>query len=64
MKLFLVEVDGCGYDEYDSFVVRAADEENALMACNEETWTKDNTKVTEILTEGQEQIILGSFNAG
>jgi hypothetical protein len=64
MKLFLVVVDSYDYEEYDSFVVRAEDEENALMVCNEEAWTKDNTTITEIKTKGKEKIILGSYNAG
>ena len=69
---YLVErTDKWGYDEYDSFVVSAKDEEEALsLAYNEAErimwggrFTKDNTKI-ELLQATESKIILGSFNAG
>lgn len=36
MKLYLISrTDGCDYDEYDSFVVAAENEESALKWCPE-----------------------------
>ena len=64
MKLFLVKVNSYYYDDYDSKVVRAENETEALLICGEESWTIDNTKITEITIDGEKQIILGSFNAG
>ena len=57
------------YDTYDSFVVRAETEERARELAYEESsmeeW-KDPaiTVCTPLKNEGEEEIILGSFNAG
>jgi len=72
MKLYLIErTDGIDYDEYDSFVVRSENKENILSlvkkqigSWSEDTFTENNTKITEPVSEGEEQVILGSFNAG
>jgi len=74
MKLYLVErLYEINYGEYDSFVVRAESKERALQFCQEEsdefaynknTFRAENTKITELLNEGKEEIILGSYNAG
>ena len=70
MKLYLVErTDKIDYDEYDSYVVRANNVEDALKLCQnkefkDECFRIDNTEITEILLEGKEEIIIGSFNAG
>ena len=71
MKLFLVErTDRVTSDEYDSFVVRAKNELDALLICANKTnynrghFTRNNTKITELESTGALEIILGSFNAG
>ena len=72
MKLFLItRTDDWDWDEYDSFVIRAENKENVLTLAraeisswSEDTFTKENTVITELTSKGEEQIILGSFNAG
>lgn len=65
MKLYLVKrTDRVDYDEYDSFVVRAEDEESAYKVCDYYHCDKKHATVTEVNTSGEAMIILGSFNAG
>jgi hypothetical protein len=77
VKLYLVSrTDEVDYDEHDAIVVRAESKERAVaLATHQETfdnvtWAKysgmraDNVKVTEVTTEGDEEVILASFNAG
>jgi len=77
MKFWMVENTGpVGYDEYDSFVVRAATAEDAKAVVGsyvEDDWDPDlaifwRTSplviVTEVPVEGEPRLILGSFNAG
>ena len=71
-NFYLVErTDNIKYDEYDSFVVCAKDEEEALSLVYNKVedcmcggfFTKDNTIIKLLQANGSE-IILGSFNAG
>ena len=76
MKLYLVSVDDYDYGEYDAFVVRAENEDagrehisNMIFEGdyyrdveNRYKWLNES-KVKEILVDGDEDIILGSFNA-
>lgn len=73
MRLWILSVrDVVGYDSYDAFVIRAETEDNARrMAASraadegEYTWLEsDNSKCVSLSAEGEERIILGSFNAG
>lgn len=65
MKIYLVErTDSVDYDEYDSFVVVAENEEKAVEICSDSMFTKFNTKVEEVMADAEERIILGSYNAG
>lgn len=72
MKLYLVaRTDDIGYDEYDAFVVRAASPEDAAAVVADShnyTWPVknggENIEVTELSADGEETIILSSFNAG
>ena len=67
----ITRTDDVGYDEYDSFVVSAESEKDALSLVYEEKgesfssgiFTKENTKI-EQLQAVESKIILGSFNAG
>jgi predicted metallo-beta-lactamase superfamily hydrolase len=66
MKIYLVErLTHVYYDEYDSFVIRAKDKETALEIANQEEYAmrKSEIKITELLPEGDEGVILGSYNA-
>lgn len=72
MKIYVVErTDQVGWDEYDSFVVVAKDEEQALdivLTSNydggpPDCWIRDLVKVSEVDLSGA-GIVLGSFNAG
>jgi hypothetical protein len=60
MKIYLVERnDKIDWDEYDSWVIRANNEEEA----KEITGYEDVT-ITEVTRKGDKGLILGSFNAG
>lgn len=71
-KYYLVErTDQADWDEYDSFVVKAKDEKDALAMCNEEAghgmcgdFTAKNTIIKPLDETMENGIILGSFNAG
>ena len=71
MKLYLVSVDDHGFDEFDSFVVRAESKydareiESNYLGCydSKEKWLYDSF-VEEITVDGESEVILGSFNAG
>ena len=71
MKLYLVSrTDRVDYDEFDSFVVAAKNEEDALSCSPSEYhygWTtKENLKVEFIGWSNSqvERVIIASFNAG
>ena len=66
MKIYWVgRTDDVDYDEYDSFVVIAEDEQDAVIQCNNDLFRFDNTVVDEIIPENEKKgIVLGSFNAG
>ena len=74
MKLWLVKrTDGIDYDEFVSFVVRAENKKKALNICKyesnkynwrEATFRDDNTEIIELTTDGEEEMIMDSFNAG
>ena len=74
MKIWkLTRTDSVGYDEYDSFIVRAKTEELARELIQKERfsvswdeWSKNEKNITceEVKKGGKEEIILGSFNAG
>jgi len=66
--LWLVKrTEGAGYDEYDSFVVRAKTKKGALEvidAFRPAGGFPPPYEITEVKTRGKDEIILGSFNAG
>ena len=76
MKLFLIERTDCiDYYEYDSFVVRAENDLDIFNVIAEyynkkyesrkkSNFQKTNTIITELLPEGEREIILGSFSGG
>ena len=71
MKLFIIEFNENGYDQYDSFIVRANNEDEVVKILkkvhkndyNGIDWEGGFT-VKEIHLEGEPKILLGSFNAG
>ena len=73
MKLFLLTRDNYTWDEYDAFVIRAKNEDEARKLAAKEGersfesvhWL-DKTVSTceEIKIKGDKEIILSSFNAG
>jgi hypothetical protein len=65
MKLFIVSTDDYGYDDYDSHVIAANDENEAKEFANL-NGSKDSWKVEEIGKYNKEVvgIIHSSFNAG
>jgi hypothetical protein len=71
VKLYkIIRKDLWNYDEYDSFVVRAENEERALELCREregsyrQNFFIENVTIIELNIDGIEEVILGSFNAG
>lgn len=70
MKLFKVEADYCGWDQYDSFIVWAKDEADAIEVAKKEAdnaYTKNfetGATATEIKKPRKSGVVLGSFNAG
>lgn len=70
MKLYLVErLDDIGYDETDSIVVIAKDEDDAMEVASDDYWGDwlfDSTKIkiTRIRLTGKSRTIHLSFNAG
>lgn len=63
MKLWLVSrTDKIDYDEYDSFVIRSKTAEHAICIAQNEC--RGEWIAKEISTDGAEEVILGSFNAG
>lgn len=74
MKLWLIEREPADWDEYDAFVIRAETSEDALAVARqaEPHWdgndwrpgTSIETTIVEVSADGDEEIILGSFNAG
>jgi len=77
-KVYLVEVEKCGYDQYDSMVVIANSEQEAINLCKSENYESDASMLfvdgfvktqgeitaTEIDLTKDNQIILKSFRAG
>ena len=77
-KIFLVTVEEFGYDEYDSMVVIANNEQEAINLCKDEDYetatsgwgsdgfvkTQGKITATEIDLTKDSQVILKSFNAG
>jgi hypothetical protein len=74
MKLYyLSRLNGCtNYEQYDSFVVRAENENKARIIASQRAgcegpaaWTDtEETSCEELRRDGRERVILGSFNAG
>jgi hypothetical protein len=63
MKIYLVErTDKVGWDEFDAFVVRADNEEDAIKQCD--YWFAQEPNVVEVTPDGPKGRILGSFCAG
>ena len=75
MKLWLIQridKDSVSYDEYDAFVIRAETEQEVRHIASGKhgdegghVWEDSAiTSVTELLVEGEAEVILASFNAG
>ena len=73
MKIFKIKFKENGYDEYDSFIIKAKDSADAIKVL-ENKYPKDKRytgcpwysefDVNEISLDGEGEILLGSFNAG
>lgn len=75
-KIYKIQFESWSYDQYDAFVVRAIDADSAIKIIKDKypaetekrmwknvSW-KDGYTVTEILLDGDDEILLSSFNAG
>lgn len=67
MKIYHIVFDGCDYDEYDSFVVIAEDEKQAMeLIKNLSPAGHDVESISDIgvSNKSDSEVVLGSFNAG
>lgn len=72
MKIYLITLKECDYDQYDSFVVIAEDKDRAWKLIRIEhsqdsnIYTENIEEIREIGISNtvKEEIVLGSFNAG
>lgn len=79
MNIYLIKLKHCTYEEFDSWVVQATTEEEAIIVvkCNktkeeaEQTYYnnqyRENIKLIKLIgnnNETESKIILGSYNAG
>lgn len=67
MKIYHIVFDGCDYDEYDSFVVIAEDEKQAMeLIKNLSPVGYDVESISDIgvSNKSDSEVVLGSFNAG
>lgn len=67
----LHDEESCDYDQYDSFVIEAQDEDEARKLAylaggdHNEVWTDPNkTDCVPLALTGVARVIVGSFNAG
>ena len=73
MKIYKITLNEYEYDTYDSFIVRAGSEERAIEFIKkvypidrifQEIMWQGGYKIEVIEENGEEEIILDSFNAG
>lgn len=67
MKIYHICFTGCDYDEYDSFVVIAKDEEQAIEQIKDSIpygEFVESVLCVGVTDETEPRIVLGSFNAG
>ena len=71
MRIWLVkQTDHIGYDEYEGFVIRAESKERIIELVESDegleinSFANMNYDITEIKADGEEKIILDSYNAG
>lgn len=66
MKLYILTVERCGYDEFDSVVVRAKDSRAAkkLVKVTYFKAHQGKIKARQVKVEGKPGVVLASFNAG
>ena len=72
MNLYLIyRTDKYGYDEHDSMVIRASNEEEVREIAFKKSWELERSfldpqksKVEKLSHYGEKGIILASFNAG
>lgn len=68
MKIYKIELNECGYDQYDGFIIKAKDDESAIKLFKDkfasDTHWEKGYKITEISLSGDEEVLLASFNAG
>jgi hypothetical protein len=63
VKLWKVEADEYSWDEYDSFVIRASTAKHAEKLALKASHGKQAWTATPITVAGEEEVILGSWNA-
>lgn len=67
MNIYHIVFTGCDYDEYDSFVVVAKDEDDAKEVVRPHTPYGESIESIDCLgvsNRSKREIVLGSFNAG
>lgn len=70
MKIYLLERNDCGYDEYRAKVIVAKNESRARELANEQVgdegriWADESQVTCTIVDAKKEMIVLADFNAG
>jgi len=66
MKFYRVVADDYEYDEFNAFVVRAEDEVRALeiIKTHVSPYSKQKWEAHQLSVDGDEGVIVASFNAG
>lgn len=64
LKVYLVESENWGYDDYDSFVVIAENEQKAIELVKDSFKADQGILTTKEISLQEECVVLGSFNAG
>lgn len=71
MPLYRIEAGPAGWDEHDSAVIRARDEQHCRQIASEklhprgQRWLDPNrSEVEQVSAEGEYGIVVASFNAG
>lgn len=64
LKVYLVESEDWDYNNYDSFVVVAENEEKAIELVKDDFKEDQGTLTAKEISLQEESVVLGSFNAG
>lgn len=64
LKVYLIESENWDYDDYDSFIVIAENEQKAIELVKDSFKADQGTLTAKEISLQEECVVLGSFNAG